>query len=492
MASLEELRENRIKKLANLKQAGINPYPSKSNRSFLIADALADFENLSQGEKGIIFAGRIMALRGQGALIFADLKDGSGNIQVLFKKDNFSETDFEKVSSILDLGDIIEAQGVLFTTKRGEKTLEAKNFKVLSKSLRPIPSEFYGLSDVEERYRRRYLDMLLNDGVKDKFVKRSKIISGLREFYSKEGYIEVETPILQTLAGGAIAKPFKTHLNALDLDLYLRVAPELYLKRLLVGGFEKVYEIGRCFRNEGMDATHNPDFTMFESYAAYQDYNDLMKIAERLMEFLIEKIYPGQDLNIEYKGQKISFKAPYKVVPFNNLLKEYLDIDYDAMSVEELLDFAKSKGLKLDPKMHKGKIADELYKEFIRNNIVQPIFMINHPLELSPLAKKMENDPTKVERLQLVVVGLEVMNGYSELNDPIDQNERFMEQERIRKSGDEEAQQLDSDYIEAMEYGMPPAAGLGIGVERLVMLLTDSQTLRESMLFPTMRPKSKE
>lgn len=490
MASLEELREIRIKKLESLRQAGVNPYPSKPERSFLIADVLAEFDDLSQKSEEIVLAGRLMAMRGQGALIFADLKDGSSNIQTLFKKDNFSDEDFEKIQNLFDIGDIVEITGVLFVTKRGEKTLEAKNFKMLTKSLRPIPSEFYGLSDVEERYRKRYLDTLLNDDVREKFVKRSKIITALREFYDKNGYLEVETPILQTLAGGATARPFKTHLNALDLDLYLRIAPELYLKRLLVGGFEKVYEVGRCFRNEGMDATHNPDFTMLESYAAYQNYNDLMKMMEDLMEFLIEKIYPGQNSEIEYKENKISFKAPYKRVRFVDLLKEYLDIDYDKMSEAELLEFAKSKGLKLDPKMHKGKIADELYKEFIRNDIIQPIFMTCHPLELSPLAKKMPEDQTKVERFQLVVGGLEVINGYSELNDPIDQYERLKEQENIRGRGDEEAQRLDEDFVEALEYGMPPAAGLGIGVERLVMMLTNSQTLRESMLFPTMKPRN--
>lgn len=492
MASIEELRDNRIKKLEALRQSGANPYPSKSERSFLIADALADFDNLSSTAKELILAGRLMSMRGQGALIFADLKDGSGNIQLLFKKDNFSEADFEKVSGALDLGDIVEVRGILFITKRGEKTLEVKIFKMLAKGLRPIPSEFYGLSDVEERYRKRYLDTLLNSEVKDKLVKRSKIITALREFYDQKGYLEVETPILQALAGGATARPFKTHLNALDLDLHLRVAPELYLKRLLVGGFEKVYEVGRCFRNEGMDATHNPDFTMLESYSAYEDYNDLMKMTEDLMEFLVEKINPGQNLEVEYKEQKISFKAPYKTVSFVDLLKEYAGIDYDEMSEEELFDFAEKKGVKLQKGTHKGKIGDELYKEFVRPNIIQPIFMINHPLELSPLAKKLENDKTKVERFQLVVAGIELMNGYSELNDPIDQNERFLEQEKAGKKGDEEAQKMDVDYIEALEYGMPPAAGLGIGVERLVMLLTNSQTLRESMLFPTMKPRDRK
>ncbi len=489
MASLEELREIRIKKLESLRQAGINPYPSKSERNFLIADALADFNNLSQKSEEVVLAGRLMAMRGQGALIFADLKDGSGNIQALFKKDNFSEEDFNSVTGFFDIGDIIEVRGILFITKRGEKTLEVKSFKILTKSLRPIPSEFYGLSDVEERYRKRYLDTLLNEDVKEKFVKRSKIITALREFYDKNGYLEVETPILQTLAGGTTAKPFETHLNALDLDLYLRIAPELYLKRLLVGGFEKVYEIGRCFRNEGMDATHNPDFTMLESYVTYQDYNDLMKMVEGLMEFLVEKIYPGQNLEMDYKGNKVSFKAPYKRVRFTDLLNEYLGIDYDKMSESELLEFAKSRGLKLDPKMHKGKIADELYKEFIRNNIIQPTFMINLPIELSPLAKKISDDQTKVERFQFLAGGMESMNGYSELKDPIDQFNRFEEQEKIRGNGDEEAQRMDVDFVEALEYGMPPAAGLGIGVERLVMMLTNSQTLRESMLFPTMKPK---
>ncbi|KKP99069.1 MAG: Lysine-tRNA ligase [Parcubacteria group bacterium GW2011_GWD2_38_12] len=496
LASIEEIRDNRIKKLEELRKFDINPYPAKSGRNFSIADILTDFDNLAQDKKEVILAGRITSLRGQGALIFVDLKDGSGSIQLFFKKDNFSDSDFEKLQNLFDIGDIVESGGILFVTKRGEKTLEVKNFRILTKSLRPIPTEFYGLSDIEERYRRRYLDLLLNDDVREKFIKRSKIINVLREFYNTKGYLEVETPILQTIPGGATAKPFKTHLNALDLDLYLRIAPELYLKRLLVGGFEKVYEIGRCFRNEGMDATHNPDFTMLESYSAYENYKDLMIMVERLMEFLIAKIYPdAENYRIEYKEQKIIFKAPYMIIEFTELLKEHFKIDYDEMSEDELFKFAEKEiknrksDLKLKQGMHKGKIADELYKEFIRSEIIQPIFMINHPLELSPLAKKTEENPLKVERFQLIVAGIELMNGYSELNDPIDQHKRFREQENIGKSGDEEVQRLDIDYIEALEYGMPPAAGLGIGVERLVMLLTDSQTLRESMLFPTMKPR---
>lgn len=491
MASLEEIRENRIEKLNVLKKAGVNPYPAKSSRNFLIKDALAEFDKLSSENKEVILAGRMTAMRGQGALIFANLKDAADSIQLLFKKDNFSEENFGIFQNLFDIGDIIEVQGILFITKRGEKTLEVKNFKILTKSLRPIPTEFYGLSDVEERYRRRYLDLLLNDEVKDKFIKRSNIISALREFYNKKGYMEVETPILQTIPGGATAKPFKTHLNALDLDLYLRIAPELYLKRLLVGGFGKVFEIGRCFRNEGMDATHNPDFTMLESYSAYEDYHDLMNMVEELMEFVIARIYPeANNSEVDYKGNKISFKTPYKVMEFSELLNQYLGIDYDKLSEDELFSFSKEKGLKLKLGTHKGKIADELYKEFIRNEIIQPTFLINLPLELSPLAKKMEKDESRVERFQLVVGGLEMMNAYSELNDPIDQHNRFKQQEDIGRTGDEEAQRLDMDFVEALEYGMPPAAGLGIGVERLVMFLTDSNTLRESILFPTMKPRN--
>lgn len=493
MASIEEIRENRIKKLESLRQAGINPYPSKSRRNFIVADILENFDSLAQSQKDIILAGRLTAMRGQGALVFANLKDGSGSIQIFFKKDNFNDNDFDKLQNLFDIGDIIEVSGVLFITKRGEKTLEVKNFRILTKSIRPIPTEYYGIEDVEERYRKRYLDLLINGDVKDKFIKRSKIYSALRDFYGQKGYLEVETPILQALPGGATAKPFKTHLNALDLDLYLRIAPELYLKRLLVGGFEKVYEMGRCFRNEGMDATHNPDFTMLESYSAYENYENLMKMTEELMEFLVKIIYSdSKNLEIDYRDSKISFKAPYQIARFADLLKKYFDIDYDKISEKELFDFAKSRGLDLPKDMHKGKIGDELYREFIRKEIIQPTFMINHPLELSPLSKKIEEDETKVERFQLIAGGMEIMNGYSELNDPLDQYERFKEQEKIGKRGDEEAQRMDSDYIEAMEYGMPPAAGLGIGVERLVMILTNSNTLRESILFPIMKPKDRK
>mgnify|MGYP000126620197 CR=1 FL=1 len=436
MSNLEELRKTRVQKMKNLIKAGINPYPAQVTRTLTNKEALDEFSKISRAGKKITLVGRIRSLREHGGSTFCHIEDGTAQIQVYLKRDRLGKRNYKLFLDNIDIGDFIEVRGVLFKTKKGEKTLEAFRWRILTKALLPLPEEWYGLKDVEERFRKRYLDLILNKEIKEKFRKRSEIIRKIREFLDKNGFLEVETPILQTMAGGAKARPFKTHLNALNMDLYLRIAPELYLKRLLIGGFEKIYELGRNFRNEGMDREHNPEFTMLEFYAAYWDYNQMMNFTEKLLKFLDRK----------------TFKKKFKKVEYSKLVGR--------------------------------KDEKEVFKK-----IKEPTFVINHPVDISPLAKKLDENPKKVARFQLIINGFEVANGFSELNDPIDQAERFRKQELERKKGDKEAHQYDRDFIEALEYGMPPAAGIGIGIDRLVVLLTNSKTLREVILFPTMKPK---
>lgn len=442
--ALEEIRKARLAKLENLRKAGVDPYPAESFRSHKVSEAIDNFDGLLKSGEKVTLAGRLMSLREHGGSFFGDLKDESGRIQLFFKKDilnNPSPSSGRNYSFFLenfDIGDFIEASGVLIKTKVGEETLEVQSYRMLAKTLLPLPEKWHGLQDVEERFRKRYLDLIFNQEVKEKFELRFKIIGKIREYFLKAGAIEVETPILQTIPGGALAKPFKTHLNTLDLDLYLRIAPELFLKRLLIGGFEKVFEIGRNFRNEGIDRDHNPEFTMLEAYFAYKDYNWLAEFTEDLF------VHLSKD-----------FKKPFKKVEFTELLKGKT-----------------------------GAEADEIFKKEIRPTIIEPTFVINHPIELSPLAKKI--DDKNVARFQLIAGGFELCNAFSELNDPLDQKERFKEQKKLK--GDE-VHPYDDDFLEALEYGMPPAAGIGIGIDRLVMFLTNSHNLREIILFPTMRPK---
>jgi lysyl-tRNA synthetase class 2 len=420
-------------------------------------------------------------IRVHGGSAFANLEDFSGQIQIYFKKDEVGEKAYSLFVDNLDMGDFIEAQGELFVTKKGEKTLLVKEFKILTKALNQLPDKWHGLSDTEERFRRRYLDLLMNKETKNRFIERSRIYKNLRTFFESKGFVEVETPILQVLPGGALARPFETHLNALDMNLYLRVAPELYLKRLIVGGLEKVYELGRCFRNEGMDKSHNPDFSMLEFYWAFADYEQLMELTEELFEFLVP------ELSIEYQGQKIDFTSPFKRISMHDLILQHYMVDIKTVNEESLRNILqKMSGEKIDKSMPHCKLVDELFKT-IRPKIIQPTFIINHPLEMSPLAKASQENPKEAARFQLIVGGMEMINAYSELNDPQDQKQRMEMQEKHR--GDEEIQRLDQDYIEALEYGMPPTAGWGIGVDRLVMLLTDAPSLREVILFPTMREK---
>ncbi|MEK7536983.1 MAG: lysine--tRNA ligase [Patescibacteria group bacterium] len=435
--ALEEIRKARLKKLENIRKAGVDPYPAESFRSHRVSEVLENFDDLSGIGEKVTLTGRLMSLREHGGSLFNDLKDESGKIQLFFKKDVLGEKKYQFFVENFDIGDFIEADGVLMKTKAGEPTLEVQSFRMLTKTLLPLPEKWHGLQDIEERFRKRYLDLIFSEDVKSRFESRFKIIQKIRQYFLDRGCIEVETPILQTIPGGALAKPFKTYLNTLDLDLYLRVAPELFLKRLLIGGFESVFEIGRNFRNEGIDRDHNPEFTMLEAYFAYKDYNWLMEFTEDLFVHLNE-----------------NFKKPFKRIKFNELVKE-----------------------KDNP--------DEIFKK-IRPEIIEPTFVIDHPINLSPLAKKLEGDEHHVARFQLIAGGFELCNAFSELNDPLDQKERFNEQKKLK--GDE-IHPYDKEFLEALEYGMPPAAGIGIGIDRLVMFLTNSKNLREIILFPTMKLK---
>ncbi|TES95507.1 lysine--tRNA ligase [Patescibacteria group bacterium] len=487
MAKLGELRKVRLEKLSELKKAGVNPYPSKVKRTYTSKQAEEFFDELVKKKKVITLAGRLMSLREHGGLTFANLRDESGKFQLAFKKNTLGEN--YKLLKKLDIGDFVEASGKCFKTKLGQKTLNVSKFALISKSLRPLPEKWHGLKDQELRYRKRYLDLIMNEKAKQVFHLRSVLIDSLRDFLTDKNFLEVETPILQQTFGGAVAKPFTTHHNALDTDFYLRIAPELYLKRLIVGGFEKVFEIGRIFRNEGISTIHNPDFTMLEFYWAYADYEKLMELTEKMFKHLLKRLkIPGK---IEYQGHKINFKAPWQKVTFKELLQDKVGLDITKVKKrDELAGFAKDLGVKIDPEMGLDKIVDEIFKKKVRAKIAGPLFITNYPLFLSPLAKKRAEDSKEVERYQLILGGFEIVNAYSELNDPLDQRERFEEQLKMRQKGDQEAHPLDEDYLEAMEYGMPPTAGFGLGVDRLTMILSGTDTIRDVILFPVLKPKN--
>ncbi len=489
---LEEVRAERIKKINVLKGRGMNPYPIETHRTHTLGEAIKDFAKLSKKKSTIVLAGRIMSKRGQGAIIFSHLNDGAGSFQIMLKKDEMKGEVGKKLFALfvetVDVGDFIEAKGTLFVTKRGEKTLQVKSWNMLSKSLRPLPDKWHGLQDVEERFRRRYLDTLMSPEVKERFIVRSKIVSEIRRFFDDAGYIEVETPILQPLAGGASAKPFKTHHNALNIDLYLRIAPELYLKELLIGGFPKVYELGRLFRNEGIDVTHNPEFTTVEYYEAYSDAEKYMAFTEKIIQTVVKKTI--KKTAIEYDGVKIDFSKKFTRTPYLQLFSKYAGIKgVEILRLDELVKEAKRLGVEVASGETRAKILDGIYKKHCRPKIIQPTFLVDYPAAFSPLAKRRENNPEMIDRFQLVIGGHELTNAFSELNDPLDQRERFVEQERNRKGGDEEAQPKDEEYLEAMEYGLPPAGGSGLSIDRLTMLLTDTKNIREVILFPTLRPK---
>jgi len=488
MATIDEIKKNRLKKLKKIENFGWSAYPDYDGekRSFLVSQVLLDFSKLSKSKKEIVLTGRIMRIREHGSLLFGDIKDGSGRIQFMIKKNELGEKGFNFFLENFDIGDFVELKGFLTKTKKGEKTLETRDYKILAKSLLPLPEKWHGLKDVEERFRKRYLDLLFNDDIKEKFILRSKIVKEIKNFLEKNDFIETETPILQPLYGGAKAKPFKTYLNAFDMEMYLRISPELYLKRLLIGGFEKVYEIGRCFRNEGVDRSHNPEFTMLEFYWAYTDYKRLMRFTEEMFKEVLKKIFGT--LKIRYENKEIDFKAPWPRIEFNVLIKKYTKIDLDEINTEALRKKAKEL-LGFDVKGDKPEIADEIYKKYCRPKIWNPVFVIHHPVGFQPLAKALNKNPKKLANFQLIVAGFEIVNAFSEQNNPLEQKRIFEEQERIKKEGFEEAQPMDKDFIEALEYGMPPAAGFGMGIDRLAALLTNSHALREIILFPTMKKK---
>ncbi|MCF7906952.1 lysine--tRNA ligase [Patescibacteria group bacterium] len=477
---------DREQKLKNIIKNGVDPYPARAQRDYLCQKATLDFDQIEKKEKEITLAGRLVLLRLHGKVCFANLEDGSGRFQLFLAQDDLGEEAYNFFKENIDLGDFLQVQGKVFLTKKGEKTLRLNSYRLLSKSLLPLPEKWHGLSDPEKRFRQRYLDLIANPEVRKIFTTRSKTIKLIREFLNQRNFMEVETPILQSLAGGATAKPFVTHHQALDRDLYLRVAPELYLKRLIIGNLERVYEVARCFRNEGIDRTHSPEFTQVEFYQAYADYQDLMQLTEELMVFLLKGL--GLGMKIEFQGQKIDFTPPYPRWDFREALIEKAGIDIDQYPErEQLAAEAKKKGLALDKTWGRGRILDEIYKKFVLSQAKQPIFIINHPLELSPLAKKIKERPAYVERFQLLVNGLETCNAFSELNDPLDQAARFKEQKKLQDKGDEEAQAADEEFVTALKYGMPPTAGEGIGIDRLVNILTNTQNIREVILFPTLK-----
>jgi len=458
---LEDIIKERRQKLNNLINQGLNPYPSKIKKDFSIAEILKDFNKISASDKRISIAGRIMGLRDQGNLIFADIKDEGGKMQIVLKKNLLAN--FKLLKQSLDIGDFMAVSGTLIKTKVGEKSVEAKTADVIAKSLRPLPSSWYGLKDIEERFRKKYLDIILNEQAKEKIVFRSEIVRIIRKELQKEKFIEMETPIFQYLAGGAKARPFITHHNALNIDFYLRIAPELFLKRLLVAGFEKVFEIGKVFRNEGIDRDHNPEFTMLELYWAYQDWEELMKFTEKIL----KKAVAGAKI----KNNRAKYFAKNKKWPkitYIDSFKKYTKIDINKIKVKEI---------------------DEIFKKEVRPKINEPIFITHYPKSISPLAKSCADNSSLTERFQLIIDGMEIVNGFSELNDPIDQRKRMEEQEKMYRAGDQEASRLDEDFLEALEYGMPPAAGLGIGIDRFIALLTDSDNIKEVIIFPTLRPK---
>jgi lysyl-tRNA synthetase class 2 len=488
MEQEQDLYRQRLDKLARIREIGEEPFKYSFPRTHTIREAHEEHEKKSEGEPEplVRVAGRLLALRHHGKTTFADLADDSGRIQLYFGRKDLGDEKYEFISKLVNIGDFLGVLGHTFTTRTGQITIRVEEFSLLTKSLRPLPEKWHGLKDVETRLRRRYLDVLVNEDVKKTFRTRSHIIKSIRDFLDERGYIEVETPMLHPIPGGATAQPFITHHNALDRDLYLRVAPELYLKRLLVGGFEKIYEINRNFRNEGLSQRHNPEFTMLELYHAYVDYSTIMELVEEMVNHVVRAVTDGQ--TFVYQGNEITVAPPWPRIPFFEAVREYTDVDIGAANTaEEARELVAHLKLDLEDSAGYGKICDELLKTFVIPELITPTFITDHPIELSPLAKKKRGTTRLTERFQPYIGGLEVGNAFSELNDPPDQRHRFEEQMKLRESGDEEAQRLDEDFIMALEYGMPPAGGLGIGIDRLVMLLTDSPSIRDVILFPQLR-----
>ena len=497
--SLSEQEIIRREKLEKLTQMGINAFPADE---YTITDSAQSIKEGFEEGKKVKIAGRLISRRIQGKDSFAELQDSSGRIQVYFNRDEICPTDDKELYNevykhLLDIGDIIGVEGELFKTQVGEMTVMVKNFTLLTKTLRPLPFAKIdengvvhdAFNDPELRYRQRYVDLVVNPEVKEVFVKRTKLFNAMRQFFNDAGYFEVETPILQSIPGGAAARPFITHHNALDIPLYLRIANELYLKRLIVGGFDGVYEFSKNFRNEGMDRTHNPEFTAMEIYVAYKDYNWMIDFTERLLEHCAKAV--NGTTKAVFGEHEIDWKAPYERISMTDAIKKFTGYDITGKSEEELRIFAKSIGINVDETMGKGKLIDEIFGEKCEGNFIQPTFITDYPIEMSPLTKKHRDKEGLTERFELMVCGKEIANSYSELNDPIDQRERFEEQMKLSEKGDDEAMFIDQDFLRALEYGMPPTAGLGIGMDRLMMFLTNNASIQEVLFFPQMRPEKK-
>jgi len=489
MSSIDEIRDVRIKKLELIKKSGIDPYPAKPKREITLKEAIDTFESLEKSAEEKWIAGRIMSIRGQGAIIFITLFDGTGSFQGLLKKDVIGDEKINFFSEVIDIGDFIEIQGKFFTTKRGEKTLEAKDWRILSKSLLPLPEKWHGLQDADEKFRKRYLDILMDVNVRDIFEKKAKFWDSTRNFLKKEGFLEVETPVLEITTGGADAKPFATHHNALDVDVYLRISMgELWQKQLMVAGMPKTFEIGRQFRNEGMDAEHLQDYTQMEFYWAYANYEDGMRLVEEMYKYIAQETFGTLKFNI--RGFEVDLEKPWEKYDYVDTIKKYTGVNVLEVSENEIRAKLDELGVKYDTEgFNITRAIDNLWK-FCRKQIGGPGFLINVPVAISPLAKRDEKNPNITQRFQPIIAGSELGNGYSELNDPIDQEERFNEQQKLREKGDEEAQMHDYDFVEALEHGMPPTCGYGMS-ERVFSFLMD-KPMRECQIFPLMKPKNKE
>jgi lysyl-tRNA synthetase class 2 len=495
MEETSELLQYRKDKLKKLKEKNINPYPYNFKRTHTSSEIIGNFEKLEGEQTEVKIAGRMISLRLHGKSLFSHLKDGAGKIQIYVKSDEVGKERFE-LFDLFDIGDFLGITGKVFKTKTGEITVRATDFCLLSKSLRPLPEKWHGLQDKELRYRQRYVDLIVNDEVKKIFLFRTELIKAIRKFLDGSGFVEVETPILQPLYGGAFARPFVTHHNVLDMDLYLRIADELYLKRLIVGGFEKVYEICKVFRNEGMDRNHNPEFTMLELYQAYADYNDIMELYEELLNYAARQVMGSN--KFEFEGNQIDLTPPWRRIPLLKAikdhtpqhLKEYISLFDNLLdrSEQEIREFAEELNVKEDLNRPKGKLIEAIFETQVQPHLIQPTFITDYPVEMSPLAKHHREKEGLTERFELFIGGCEMGNAFSELNDPFDQRERFLQQAELAKRGDEEAQMLDEDFIRALEYGMPPTGGLGFGVDRLVMVFTNTHSIREVIFFPQMRP----
>lgn len=486
---INEQMQVRIDKMHKIEEHGWKPFGYRFLYTHRAADIAAQFDELSEKETEVKMAGRIMAIRGHGKTCFMDMQDKTGRIQVYVRKDVIGEENYALIK-LMDIGDTVGITGTAFRTHMGELSIKANSVEMLSKSLRPLPEKWHGLKDVETRYRQRYVDLIVNPEVRDTFVKRSQIIRSVREVLDSHDFLEVETPILNTIAGGAAARPFISYHNALDMQVYMRIAPELYLKRLIVGGMDRVYEMGRVFRNEGIDNRHNPEFTSVEIYQAFADYRDMMDLTEEVVVKTAEKVLGTTTIN--YEGTTIELASPWKRMSMIEAVKEYSGKDFTNITdLEEARAIAKELNVAVEPSFGIGKIINACFEEYVEDKLIQPTFITGHPKEISPLAKSNPENPEITDRFEAYIYGREICNGFTELNDPIDQKERFLKQVEERANGDEEANMMDEDFVNALEYGLPPTGGLGIGIDRLVMFLTNSSTIRDVLFFPTMKPLGK-